>query len=244
MEQKQDYYLRISDKATNKILFRTSFDKVTIREAMLQTEKHLISDPILTRNYYPTIEICLTSISSRKIIRNIMDWKYDSYGNIYSTGWNNYRNEKKFVRKKSTIKLTRFTSFIFTGFFACSFVYLLLALILDLDNLNLNKIVVGFLNFLLGLIYTGIVPILRDEYNYVANTIKEIKWHNFKLELPSLLAVMATILSFYTEEIIFERVPVYVVLVIVFLGVGLKLMFDNSSDIDKFYLKKTKNLYM
>lgn len=239
MKLKQDYYLRISDKATNEILFRKGFENITYKEAKYQAEKYLICDAALPRNRYPNIELCLTSISSRKIIKNTMNWEYKC--------WDNHLNGKENkVNKSFTLKTARFANKCFIGFFAVSFVILLLVLIfphrLEPENLNSFKVGIGFLNFLLGLVYTSIVSTLRDEFNYSAKTEKEIIWHNFKLELPIFLAAMSTIISFYTEEI--KGVPIYVVLTVAFIMIGLKFIFDIISDIDKLYYNKSKHLYM
>ncbi len=245
MKLKQDYYLRISDKATNEILFRKKFETIFISEAIYQAEKYLINDTGLTRNRYPNIEFCLTTIRSRKIIKNIMNWEYNS--------WDNFLNGKENkVNKSFTLKTARFANKSFIGFFCLSLLFLLSALLFphkfELENLNSVKVGIGFLNFLLGLVYTSIVSTLRDEFNYSAKAKRESVWHkeiilhNLKLELPIFIAAMSTIISFYTEEI--KGVPIYVVLILAIIMIGFKIIFDIFSDIDKLYYNKSKHLYM
>ncbi len=197
---KREYYLRIFDKATNEILFREGFKNITYEEAKYRAEKYLISDTALTRNVYPNFEVCLTTISSRKITKNIMNWKYDSNGNdrnVFLKSWDNYLNGKENkVNKSFTLKIAQVARKAFIGIFAVSFLIMLCSLIFGSDNFNLIKSILGLLNFLLLITYTSIISVLRDEFNYNVKTTKQIKWSNFKLELPSLFATITTL--FYT----------------------------------------------
>lgn len=247
---KKDYYLRIVDKTTKKIRFTMWFEKVTFREAIYQAEQYLKGNIALTRNDYPNLDICLSSTSVGKYFWYKMKWKYDSpfNGNVSFEGWYSYMNgENNEANHGYIVKVAKISSIVFIVVFAVSLFILLGSLmfpqIIKPENLNLLKVTLGFLNFLLGLIYTGIISILRDEFNYSAETSKEIISHNLKLELPSTFAAASTIISFYTEEIS-KEVPIYVVIAVAFVGIGMKLMFDIISDIEKFYVRKEKNLYM
>ncbi|WP_298829940.1 hypothetical protein [uncultured Planococcus sp.] len=247
MEMKQDYYLRISDKVTNEIHFREKFEYKTFREAKYQAEKYLVNDTALKRNIYPIIEVCLTTISSRKIIKNTMNWECDSNGNVSLKGWDNYLNGKKYKANKSfALKSAIVTTTFFIGFSVSSFLILLLSSFMSsYDNFNSIKSFFGILTFLLLLIYTGILPILKDEFNSNAETTEKIKWNNFKLEIPSIFATAITITNFTTEET-FNQSPIYILLpvalLIALVGIAGKLMFENSYDIDRFYDNKRKHL--
>lgn len=58
---KLTYHLRISNKSTNKILFKTWFYNVTYREAMYKAQEYLMKNTWLKNNFHSGIEIILFS---------------------------------------------------------------------------------------------------------------------------------------------------------------------------------------
>lgn len=71
----------------------------------------------------------------------------------------------------------------------------------DTPEFENGAIILGFLNFLIGLMYSSQTTWLRVNLNGIAEKMKDIYWHNLELELPVILAAVATITNFLNKKI-------------------------------------------
>lgn len=250
---KHNYLLQIYDNTTEEITFRKWFKNVDYREVMYQTEMHLKIDTTLKKCLHSKVDIILLSIEGGKSICRKMKWSNYAFLNssLYFDGWTQFENGKLVKaseKSKSRLnKSSRFALGSFTLVFSISFIFALVLLkvpnIMPPDDLNNSKIALGFFNVLLGITLSGIAPALRDEYNNIAKSKKDVFWHNVKLEVPFWFATASTIINFFDEDISRSFTVIQLVIIVIAVGgIGTKFMFDFESDINKYYFKRTKKI--
>lgn len=237
---KRDYLLRISEIDTKNILFKKWFENVTYREARYQAEKYMLENSMIKNKLNLNTDIVLLSSEKSGYVFQKMAWVESnlSGGNGFFKGWRYYKNTFLIeASKEPKRKTTHLFPLIFASFFAVSFTSFLL------NNYEFH-LMFSILNFIAGITSSMVSSLVRENFLFMAKNPKKLFLYNLEIEFPLWLSLLFTIITFAREDIILNSLEEWGVIGIsVIIVLGVKFIIDYAMDRQKFYQKKTEDLY-
>lgn len=234
-----------SKNSEEKITYENDVTGRSFMEVKLNAE-NLLKNNFFDRNRTPSNQMKIRLISKKNSNEvNEMIWNDTSSlnSNGYFKGW-----EFKTKEKKSKLSAFRDTSFFPIIF---SVILLILALLIDLAN---NKFGIftdsnakEFINIfsliilMTGLLYGGVSPIFRSNFNQSANTIKGVLAFNILLEIPIWITAVTTVYNLNNNGL-FEIIKIEAALSVVVLYAFVKVGISSLLDIEKLSTKKESTI--
>ena len=247
----QIYYLRISDKITNKILFKTWFYNVTYKEALYEAQGYLMGNTWLKNNFHSGIEIILFSKENgANIMRKMkwinppfsvsprMEWINPPFSNRYGyfEGWDYYKNGILIEKdEKPKVKTAFTTTLTWSVFF---FVFLVMAILFSAHD---NYYIIGFFTFFLSVFYSAVLPAQKSIFADFVENKKQLILHSIVLELPIWLGGAATIISFIGESASLESLESRMLIGAVILAFVMKILVEIDFDSQKLHERELKS---
>ncbi|PWE74347.1 hypothetical protein B1R38_06065 [Bacillus cereus] len=242
---RNDYIFRIHDTINNKIYLEKIFSNVTYKEAIYKAENLLTGNKKLKDKFHKDLEISISlmnNLGKKKgdTICYKMNWNkpFFSNGGGYFKGWNYYLNNNIVVApKEDEFSKTHLAPLCFTTIFVISLVISIIMIKQESEYL----LFVTFLNFLVGLIYSGIGSIIRSNFNDLVKGKKGVYIFNVEIDLPIWIATTATLINLIEKGIV-KYIPSGLVGIIC-LTVSLlliKIVISIGFDLDKLHLKSLK----
>lgn len=240
---KQDYFLRISDKTTekysehttNKILYKKWFKNLHYQDALYAAQKHINKDANIRNMLDAKIDIELFVQQKRNTVCWKMKWNEPVFSNGDGDfkGWDLFENGKELKASDNPKKKTTLATVIgSTIFFFMTF--LLSRVSKDTDF----QTFLGLVNFIGGVTLSLISPLLRANFNYFVKTRRDVFLYNLGLEASVWGAAALTINNFMDKKIVASSLDIWeIILISIMMIFFVKLIVNTEMDYQKLHKK-------
>lgn len=229
---KQNYIFKVSKKEDGKTIDVINNEiKNTFSEVVKQAENILVDEKENIGKFSEDMEIILQRKGSEDYHR--MKWNKPIFGgdNGYYKGWEFYSGGNLVRPFEQEFKYKNLIPRFFTVIYA---LMLLLSIYLIKTN-NKYILVVTFFIFMVGLVYSSFLTVVRPIFNETVTDKRSIIIFNIKLEIPLWIATIITLANLISKDIVsYTEIPLWLLIVSISIFLIIKFGISVKFDMDKF----------